>query len=546
MDEIVDTPGSTTPFEKARNRVAGALFVVCLFVAACILLVHGPAREFEREETSLQQTHQYWVSAKERSALMHGNWTTFFEPALHDLLLSACVTPEEMSEFLKRKYLPTGYGIVDYAPISYVDWTSRSGSSSNCAKGYEHPSLYIEVKRAATALGHLPVSKSGYPDTQAVLRTLKQTLNPAEVELIRQHFSDDSLVGIVQGWWAWPTQRRWLASSDGLSYKPGKLKERYVEKGTYFDSSTIRLAPRGLGSRLAKQLVQEDGLDQARLQSALRFAEAEQVIDDAYGRAKQAHQSHTVSSAVSQLQLGGLSVTFTQAVKLALPAIALLMVLFVIYSDRVERDASVSTSVFWFPRLDQPADPFARPWPRNHDWLARGLWLVHLTLPIALAYCAVWTGFALEDFGKVDSLSAGSSIADWFNALLFLLVWWCTIEISTTKGQLSRRHGHWMLWAVTVTITVFIIGGGLIGAAKGFFVVVGADGARGYYHTAPWANWSSIMQPTYWLLPAIWLFVAWRHPRVSRFAFVLAVLMTAGVALGFGSAVALTWHYGLS
>ena len=54
------------------------------------------------------------------------------------------------------------------------------------------------------------------------------------------------------------------------------------------------------------------------------------------------------------------------------------------------------------------------------------------------------------------------------------------------------------------------------------------------------------MQPTYWLPPAIWLFVAWRRPRVSRFALVLAVLMTAGVAVGFGRAIALTWHYGLS
>lgn len=218
------------------------------------------------------------------------------------------------------------------------------------------------------------------------------------------------------------------------------------------------------------------------------------------------------------------------------PAVGLLLLLGMLYMRKAERPQrhTAHRQQYWFPLLGQPTDPLQMPLPIGEEWAARGIWMLHLCMPLIIAHLAFWENFRLG----TPSIGPQPSLLSWLLAFGALVIWGATLSI-TNVPHVKSPFPRWVFGVGALASLLFYAGAGLATTASGSALSNTYLGG-GTIWGPKWAAWTWLQCAVFWLPSLLWG-TAWAFRRVSRFCLAALAVMSVAIFLNFGQTALVYW-----
>lgn len=444
---IDDSPGSFSPLETARNRLAKTLFGLCSLLLILALTANESAMEFSAKERQLA----------ERVSKLHevqGRLVSFLDmdaSYLRDRLKAAfdvmCLTGAEAG----RSQLKPGTVLV-LGPSAIEDTVSNGLATRRCKSEF----LQVQVQSAellrsmSTVLSEM-LTDNRIPPALAVktIRPKLSTIDKARWDLLIGYWGEDGLATLmVSRWFDWRSMNAWVLSNAQRIWVMGLKQNRalaeitdYITGGNsgYVGSSLGTISDGfkkadyvdwGIWDDLLVMRLANDGTQAfATLQSRLKDALQEQ-------------KAHSPELKWSSASVGGLTVPLLQWLDWMPLLVVALLALFATFNDRAYAQRSVNSNDFWFPRLGRPRDPLAERVSDFSQWPPTVFWFAHWVLPIVLCYWAAVLRFnSVGGWGFTGVHLSRRFIdhpADWLNSIALLV---CIVLVVQATKPNSEGSG---------------------------------------------------------------------------------------------------------
>lgn len=444
---ISEAPGIFSPLEVARNRLAKALFFLCITIVVLAITVNRSADEFYATEKKLSDRVSELTSVRNRLLTFVDPDAAYFADRLQAAFDVICLTPLEATA-LNFKY---GNGL-KFLFSNKEDLVNKGALIPKCRSGFVTAKVDREAIFAiAENLKKLILEKQQPPHTAIEkIETLNFDKNRELWGLLLAYWGTSDLAKLISHHWLdWRSMRNWVLTDFPpywLSPAKADRSTDYIVGGSYstYDTGTVS----GLGNLYQRfdkltyaisTTPQDLGVIAAAVDGRYAITELEKRLKDATQELK----IHSPELKWSAVGFGGISISVLQWLEWMPWLVVALLALFVSFDQRASSTEGVSTSKFWFPRLGRPRDPLSPPLPVGDRWGPAVFWFCFLTLPAAVCYWGAVMRFQILDWSSIGILVSRGFFAhpaDWFNSVAFIACLGLTIQSTSSQDEYEGRN----------------------------------------------------------------------------------------------------------
>lgn len=446
---ISEAPGTFSPLEIARNRLAKALFFLCITIIVLTVTVDRSANEFAAIEQNLSSR----VSELDR---VRGRLLTFIDPdadyfssRLQSAFDVICLTPEEA----EKPQIKPGSQLLFLTSSTVSDLVKKQLSRSMCEPQFL--TVHVDQSNTRNISAHLADHlREKQLSPKAAIGELGDSVTGRDKELwnlLLAYWGEAGLNSLIsQRWMDWRSMRGWVLygrepywistaretrrMNYGSGYGNIYTSNYYVgsslgELYSRFDKATE--AVRTASQDLALIAIAADGR-QALLELEIRLKEAVLEL-----------KTHSPELKWSAVGFGGISISVLQWLEWMPWLVVALQALFMSFDQKANRTEGIGTSDFWFPRLGRPLDPLAPPMPPADQWGASAFWFFFAALPLVICYWGAVMRFQILGWGSIGITAVRdfkTHPADWFNSVALIACLGLTIHSTNSKNEFQSQN----------------------------------------------------------------------------------------------------------